>query len=70
MTADTLITGWQQASLLDKREVVRLLVQVTVKRAERRGRNFDPQRVEIMPSALQGDASDTPGLSLSNAAPH
>lgn len=52
LTATTLQGGWQTADLMDRREVVRLLLDVTIKRATVRGRNFDPRRVEVRPSAL------------------
>jgi len=60
LTAATLQDGWKTADLMDRREVVRLLLDVTINRAVVRGRNFDPRRVEVRPSALLlGGASDT-----------
>lgn len=52
LSATTLQDGWQTADLMDRREVVRLLLDVTIKRAAVRGRNFDPRRVEVRPSEL------------------
>jgi site-specific DNA recombinase len=52
LTAKTLQDGWTTADLMDRREVVRLLLDVTIKRAVVRGRNFDPRRVEVRPSAF------------------
>ncbi len=64
LTATTLQDGWKTADLMDRREVVRLLLEVTVKRAKIRGRNFDPRRVEIRPSArlLAGDAGSASSI--------
>lgn len=60
VTAATLQHGWNSADLIDRREVVRLLLDVKIKRAVVRGRNFDPRRVEVRPSAfLSRDATDT-----------
>ncbi len=65
LTAATLQAGWENADLLDRREVVRLLLDVTINRASVRGRNFDARRVEVRPSAflLQG-AADTADVSM------
>ena len=52
LTAATLQDGWGKADLMDRREVVRLLLDVTIKRAVARGRNFDARRVEVGPSAF------------------
>lgn len=59
LTAATLQDGWMNANLMDRREVVRLLLDVTVKRATVRGRVFDPRRVEVKPSTflVHGEAS-------------
>ncbi len=66
LSAATLQDGWANADLMDQREVVRLLLDVTIKRAVVRGRVFDPGRVEVKPSAmLLQDASgsdDIPSL--------
>lgn len=57
LTAQTLHDGWDQADLLDRREVVRTLLDVTIKRATIRGRTFDPNRVVVVPSRfLAGDS--------------
>jgi site-specific DNA recombinase len=59
LTGATLQDGWDEAELMDRREVVRLLFDVTIKRATLRGRAFDLRRVEVRPSAfLVGDAVD------------
>ncbi|HSK57196.1 MAG TPA: recombinase family protein [Jiangellales bacterium] len=50
LSAATLQDGWKKADLLDRREVVRLLLDVTIKRATVRGRKFDVRRVEVRPS--------------------
>ena len=55
VTAATLHAGWEQADLMDKREVVRLLLEVTINRATVRGRTFDVGRVQVGPSALLRD---------------
>lgn len=61
LTTGALRDGWQKADLLDRREVVRLLLDVTIKRAEIRGRNFDTRRVVVEPSAfLRGGSADAP----------
>ncbi|RYB88322.1 recombinase family protein [Nocardioides glacieisoli] len=52
LTALTLEEGWTRADLQDRREVVRTLLGVTIKRAEVRGRKFDPDRVVIVPSRI------------------
>lgn len=61
LAAATLQDGWENADLMDRREVVRLLFCVTVKRATVRGRNFDPRRVEVRPSAFMVAGSGLPG---------
>jgi len=61
LTAATLQDGWKNADLMDRREVVRLLLDVTVKRATVRGRTFDPRRVEVRPSAFMVGGSWLPG---------
>jgi site-specific DNA recombinase len=52
LTATTLQDGWEKADLMDRREVVRLLVDVKIKRATVRGRIFDARRVDVSPSAV------------------
>jgi hypothetical protein len=42
---------WESLPLPRKREVTRLLCQVTFRRATRRGRQFDPESVEVLPAA-------------------
>ena len=65
LTAATLQDGWRSADLMDRREVVRLLIDVKIKRATVRGRNFDPARVEVRPSGfLLGGGPDTGSASL------
>ena len=65
LTAATLQDGWEQAELNDRREVVRLLLEVTINRATVRGRRFDPRRVEVKPSAFlprgHADQPNAPG---------
>lgn len=57
LSARTLEEGWNRADLLDRREVVRTLLNVTIKRAQVRGRKFDPDRVLVAPSRiLAGDS--------------
>jgi DNA invertase Pin-like site-specific DNA recombinase len=48
----SLADGWKQANLMDRREVVRLLLDVRVARATIRGRTFDYNRVQVLPSEL------------------
>jgi len=63
--AATLEDGWRSAGLVDQREVVRLLLDVTIKRAVVRGRRFDPGRVDIRPSALLlQEANGSDGVAL------
>lgn len=65
LTSATLQDGWKSADLIDKREVVRLLLDVKIKRATVRGRKFDPRRVEVRPSEfLLRDAIDKGSASL------
>lgn len=61
LTAATLQDGWNNADLLDRREVLRLLLEVTIKRATIRGRSFDPRRIVVTPSAflLSGATDNT-----------
>jgi len=56
----TLQEGWDKADLMDRREVVRLLLDVTIKRSRVRGRTFDPQRVVVRPSAFLLDGAPLP----------
>lgn len=51
LSAKTARDGWDQADLLDQREVIKLLFDVTIAKAARRGRSFDPMRVVIQPSS-------------------
>lgn len=60
LTAATLQDGWEKADLMDRREAVRLLLDVTIKRATQRGRIFDPRRVEVRPSAFLTDGQASP----------
>ena len=55
LTSATLRDGWNQADLKDRREVVRLLLDVSINRAAGRGRTFDLRRVEVRPSAFLSD---------------
>lgn len=52
LTAPTLEAGWNDADLGDRREVVRMLLDVTVRRARVRGRKFDADRVVVVPSTF------------------
>lgn len=52
LSAPTLLDGWVAADLVDQREIVRMLLDVTVKRATRRGKAFDGERVDIHPGPL------------------
>jgi site-specific DNA recombinase len=61
LTAASLQDGWKKADLMDRREVVRLLVDVTIRRATVRGRTFDPRRVEVRPSAFLTSGDTNPG---------
>ena len=54
--ADTFAVGWDAADLYDRRDIVRVLVSVTVDRATSRGRKFDYSRVIIEPSDFLLDA--------------
>jgi hypothetical protein len=56
----TLQEGWDKADLMDRREVVRLLLDVTIKRSRVRGRTFDPQRVVVRPSTFLLDGAPLP----------
>ena len=61
LTASTLEAGWNDADLKDRREVVRMLLDVTVRRARVRGRKFDPDRVVVVPSTFLAHDSLRPG---------
>ena len=65
VTAANLQDGWAKAELSDRREVLRLLLTVTINRAKERGRRFDPRRVEVRPSTFLAsgntDDAETPG---------
>lgn len=50
LNASTFAAGWDAADLYDRREIVRILISVTVDRATSRGRIFDYSRVIIEPS--------------------
>ncbi len=52
LAAETLVAGWKVAGLPDKREIVRLLLDVVVKRSTVRGRRFDVDRLVVDPSAF------------------
>lgn len=60
LTSATLQEGWKNAELMDRREVVRLLFRVEIRRATTRGRTFDPRRVEVSPSLFLMDGGATP----------
>jgi hypothetical protein len=60
LTPATLQQGWDNADLMDRREVVRLLLDVTINRSRVRGRTFDPQRVEVRPSTFLFDGAPLP----------
>lgn len=52
LTADDVAAAWAAADLMERREVVRLLLEVTIKRASIPGRRFDASRVVIAPGVL------------------
>jgi len=52
LAAATLEKGWEDAGLGDRREIVRTLLRVTVKRATVKGRRFDPDRLVVEPSSF------------------
>lgn len=52
LRAESLRDGWRSADLIDRREIVRSLLSVTIRRATTRGRRFDPTRVAIEPGLL------------------
>lgn len=49
-------SSWKSADLMDRREIIRILFDVTINRAERNtGQRFDPNRVVVEPSAFLRD---------------
>jgi site-specific DNA recombinase len=61
IAADTLERGWKDAGLVDRRDIVRTLLDITVKRATVKGRRFDPDRLVIEPSDfLRAEVVDVP----------
>ncbi|WP_125188119.1 recombinase family protein [Brevibacterium aurantiacum] len=53
MTSKSVSEGWKQADLMDRREIIRMLLDVKIDRATvNRGRRFDFSRVTIDPSAF------------------
>lgn len=50
ITAKTFQDGWDAANLMAQREIVRALLDITVRRATKVGKIFDPERVRIEPS--------------------
>lgn len=50
LDANTFAAGWEDADLFDRRDIVRILISVTVNRATVRGRAFDYGRVVFGPS--------------------
>lgn len=56
MKSKTVSDGWKQADLMDRREIVRMLLDVKIDRATaNHGRRFDFSRVTIDPSAFMLD---------------
>jgi len=64
LTSETLQEGWKLADLMDRREVIRTVLEVRIKRAQSRGRIFDPSRVDVQPSALLAQDSLQPNVAL------
>lgn len=58
LSAESLVKYWEDADLMDKREVIRLLLKVTVNRATKAGRIFDESRVIVEPSDSVRSFSD------------
>lgn len=52
LSAETLRAGWDDTDLMGRREILRLLLDVKVRRAVKVGRVFDPDRIEVRPSAF------------------
>lgn len=48
LSAETLVNGWEAADLMDKREIVRMLLSIRVDRAMKKGRVFDTNRVKMI----------------------
>lgn len=55
LTVEALAEGWGRLDLMDRRELLRLLVEIRIKKATKRGRVFDPTRVAIVPSRFFRD---------------
>lgn len=56
LRATTLEESWKAADLMDRREVIRILFDVTINRPEKNtGQRFDPNRVVVEPSAFLRD---------------
>lgn len=56
LATETLAQGWRDAGLSDRREVIRILLDVKIHRATKRGRKFDYWRVEVNPGDLLLDS--------------
>ncbi|MFC7463896.1 hypothetical protein [Brachybacterium sp. GCM10030252] len=57
-SAASLTEGWRQAGLIERREVIRILLDVRVAKATRRGRRFDYSHVEVEPGQLLLESID------------
>ncbi|MPZ62419.1 MAG: hypothetical protein GEU93_14225 [Propionibacteriales bacterium] len=68
LTAGTLQEGWRRADLMDRREVIRTVLDVRIKRAQSRGRSFDPSRVDVQPSRFLARDSLQPDAALEQPA--
>ena len=56
LSESDLESSWKNADLMDRREIIRILFDVTINRAERNtGQRFDPNRVVVEPSAFLRD---------------
>ncbi|WP_281872686.1 hypothetical protein [Brachybacterium paraconglomeratum] len=56
LSTGTLVRGWKQAGLMDRREVIRILLDVRIHKATKRGRRFDYWRVQVTPGDLLLDS--------------
>ncbi|WP_193117370.1 recombinase family protein [Brachybacterium tyrofermentans] len=58
LSAGSVAAGWGEADLMDRRDVIRLLLDVQIHKATKRGRAFDVWRVDVLPGDFLLDSWD------------